>query len=63
MTTRENGWYWVRRRPDHKGDETYWSIMCWDGREWCASGVEWPSYEDRDMIEIKPERLKAPDEQ
>ncbi len=60
---RENGWYWVRRRPDRHSDETYWSIMYWDSREWSASGVEYPCYEDSDMAEIKPERLKAPDEQ
>lgn len=62
MTTRENGWYWVRRQAEYS-PEPYWSIMYWDGNEWSASGVEWPSYEDRDMIEIKPERLKTPDEQ
>ena len=59
---RENGWYWVRRRPDRHSDETYWSIMYWYNDEWSASGIEWPCYEDGDMVEIKPERLKAPDE-
>lgn len=62
QTKRENGWYWVRRGAWRKDAETYWVIMHWDGREWSASGIEWPSYEDSDMIEIKPERLKAPDE-
>lgn len=59
---RENGWYWVMRRPDRKGDETHWSIMYWDGDEWSVSGVEWPTYQDSDMLKIWPEREKDPDE-
>ena len=62
MTTRENGWYWVFRRSDYHPDP-FWSVMLWDGDCWLVSGIEWPSYEDSDMIKIKPERLKAPEEQ
>ncbi len=61
MSTREDGWYWVKHRVGH-GLEDAWCIMLYSAGEWLVSGCEYPSYQDRELAEINEQRLKSPDE-